>query len=962
MSEWFALAERHLQVGDWALAEEALIRGLEMTPRAPASVWYNLGLLRAQQGDWPGAIAHYQQALQVRPDLAPAWLGLGIAQMSAGDFPAAETALHRAIALAADPADGWLSLGNLYYLQERLGEARAALTRAGDRPAAWLNWGNLCLAENNPQEALGWFNRVLAQEAHPEAQLGRAIAHLTLGHWEPGWRDFGARWAARGCPYAGPRWEGQPLAGQTLLVVCEQGFGDSLQFVRYVRYLPTDGPVVLRCPEPLQRLFACTFPEVWVMGEAEPLPPYDGWVSLMDLPRWFGIQAEVPYVNFPAAAALPPAPVRVGVVARSDGRADPYAQRQQRLKSVPWEALRFVAQLPGVQGYSLQKEGGAPPELVDLSPLLTDFAATAALVSQLDAVVTVDTAIAHLAGALGKPVWILLPYAADWRWLLDRPDSVWYPTATLCRQPAPGDWPGAIAALRASLCPYLAQRLDEQAQRCWQQGDKEGAFARWKAAVQLDPQAAYLRFNWGLALQKTENRWGAIALYRDAWRLAPSPETAVNLGGLLADLGNPQAAGQLYAQALARFPHSAGLHRHLAGMELARGEAVAAETHARAAIALNPTAAAWSALGSALGQQQRIVEAKAAFDQALRLDPHHLEAQLNLGCVYQEEKNLEAAIAAFRRSIDLATGQPNTGPLLAKAHFHLACLWLMAGRYPEGWEAYEWRWQLPGVGSPPQPQWQGEPVDRLVVWGEQGFGDVLQFVRFVPRVRSRCRELYLVCRPPLQSLLQDSLAELGITVLPWSSPLPPAAHIPLLSLPRLLQTNLNTLPAEVPYLRVSLAVPPLPPAPLRLGLVWQSGAHSLQAFQQEKSCGWEALAPLMAALPHIQFYSLQPGGTSPLPNLVAPDQDFRATAAYLMQLDGLITVDTAAAHLAGALAKPTWVLLPYAADWRWGLDRPDSPWYRTLRLLRQPRRGDWETPIQEAIAQIREFYGRGQGT
>jgi hypothetical protein len=334
--------------------------------------------------------------------------------------------------------------------------------------------------------------------------------------------------------------------------------------------------------------------------------------------------------------------------------------------------------------------------------------------------------------------------------------------------------------------------------------------------------------------------------------------------------------------------------------------------------------------------------------------------------VYQEQKDLAAAIAAFRRSIDLATQQPNTGPVLAKAHFHLACLLLAAGRYQEGWEAYEWRWQLPGMAAPPTPQWQGEPVERLVVWGEQGFGDVLQFVRFVPRVRSRCRELYLVCRPPLQSLLQDSLAEMGISVLPWSSPLPAAAvHIPLLSLPRLLQTNLNTLPADVPYLRVppaAIAAHPLPPAPLRIGLVWESGAHSLQTFQQEKSCGWAPLAPLVAALPHIQFYSLQQNGTAPLPNLAAHCQDFRDTAAYLMQLDGLITVDTAAAHLAGALAKPTWVLLPYAADWRWGSDRPDSPWYRTVHLLRQPRRGDWETPMQEAIAQVREFYGRGQGT
>ncbi|MFQ3678893.1 MAG: tetratricopeptide repeat protein [Pseudanabaenaceae cyanobacterium] len=385
MSEWFALAERHLRVGDWALAEEALLRGLETAPTVPAAVWYNLGLLRAQREDWPGAIAHYQKALAGNPDLAPAWLGLGIAQMSEGDFLRAETSLQRAIALADDPAAAWLSLGNLYYLQNRLAEAQKALAQGGDGPATWLNRGNLALAMNQPQAALAWFERVLTRGPNPEAQLGRAIAHLTLGDWEQGWADFAARWTARGCPYTAPPWSGQPLAGQTLLVVCEQGFGDSLQFVRYVRYLPTDGPRILRCPEPLQPLFARTFPEVLTVGEGEPLPPHDFWVSLLDLPRWFGISGEVPYLRPPAEPRLPPspAPLRLGLVATSGWRAEPYAQRQYRLKSVPWEVLQPLAQLPGVQGYSLQKEGEVPTELVDLAPLLTDFAATAALVQQL---------------------------------------------------------------------------------------------------------------------------------------------------------------------------------------------------------------------------------------------------------------------------------------------------------------------------------------------------------------------------------------------------------------------------------------------------------------------------------------------------------------------------------------------------------------------------------------------------
>jgi len=396
-------------------------------------------------------------------------------------------------------------------------------------------------------------------------------------------------------------------------------------------------------------------------------------------------------------------------------------------------------------------------------------------------------------------------------------------------------------------------------------------------------------------------------------------------------------------------------------------------------------------LAIALKQVGRLDAAIRHYETLIRLEPDSAIAHFNLGNAYHERGDLDAAIAAFQRSLALepqANTYVNLGislydagdpagaivayhqalkidPRSGHAHTNLGMALLMQGRWQEGWE--EWRWQAERVLLPaiPLPHWTGADLrdKTLLLHTEGGFGDTLQFVRYAILLAEQGVKLGLVCPPPLQRLLR------ALPVFEWivspQTALPPVdAHALLLSVPKFLGTTLETIPATIPYLSAPIAKPALPAVPgtrLKVGITWASGAYQrafLQLFQQRKTCPLAVFADLFT-LPNISFYSLQVGQDpdelaelrqSPLygdrlHDLNPQIRDFADTAAWIEQLDLIIAVDTSVVHLAGALGKPTWVLLPYMGDWRWGRDRTDTPWYPTLRLFRQPIAGDWHSVI-----------------
>ena len=306
----------------------------------------------------------------------------------------------------------------------------------------------------------------------------------------------------------------------------------------------------------------------------------------------------------------------------------------------------------------------------------------------------------------------------------------------------------------------------------------------------------------------------------------------------------------------------------------------------------------------------------------------------------------------------------------------------MQGDFPEGWMEYEWRWKCKDFPSQRQsfgqPQWGGDSLQgrTLLLHAEQGLGDAVQFIRYLPLAAQRGGRIILGCRPELQRLLQTAAPDLQ--VLAGGQFLPPFdVHCPLLGLPRLFATDLTNIPRNVPYLHADSADAAIwrdrladPSSSLKVGLVWAGSPANKN--DRNRSLKLASLAPL-ANVPGVRFLSLQKGAaateakTPPeameLIDVADELKDFADTAALIAVLDLVIAVDTAVVHLAGAMGKPVWVLLPFVPDWRWMLERTDSPWYPTMRLFRQTQLAEWEPVIAEVRARLHEFVqSRKAGT
>lgn len=438
----------------------------------------NLGVLLVQQGNLQQAAVHYRAALQINPTNPRAHANLGVILHQLGQFEPAIAHYRSAIQLDPNLAAAHSNLGHalkeIGHLDQAIGHYQTARQLMPTNPDAYRDLGDALQEQGQFQAALEIYNCALALVPnHLEVNGSRIRALLISGNFQDGFVEYD-RWrlgnAPQPRPFAQPVWDGSWLHGQAILLYAEagSGYGDSLQFIRYVSLVrELGGTIVVECPLPLVRLFQA-MPQIdQVIPAGQPLPPVVVQASLLSLPRILGttlntIPNQVPYLPeaWPEISLEPgeairtsePGLLKVGIVWGGNPE-----HRNDRDRSCPLTEFRQFLTVPQVAFYSLQvgphcaeldTEGVA---LLDLSDRLHDFADTAAVISQLDLVITIDTAVAHLAGGLGKPVWILLAFAADWRWLMHRPDSPWYPTARLFRQPTRGDW--------ASVCQQVAIAL-----------------------------------------------------------------------------------------------------------------------------------------------------------------------------------------------------------------------------------------------------------------------------------------------------------------------------------------------------------------------------------------------------------------------------------------------------------------------------------------------------------------------
>ncbi|MBI3773666.1 MAG: tetratricopeptide repeat protein [Gammaproteobacteria bacterium] len=488
----------------------------------------------------------------------------------------------------------------------------------------------------------------------------------------------------------------------------------------------------------------------------------------------------------------------------------------------------------------------------------------------------------------------------------------------------------------------------------------EEALACYDKVLLLNPGYADAYNNRGNVLRELRRLDEALASYRRAIELNTNfAEAYHNQGNVLLDLRRHEEALVSFNQAIALAPNNAHAYnsRGLVLLEVLERRDDAVHDFRRA-VSIDPDyVEAHYNLGNALKEMRCFEEAKAAFDKAIALNPRFTDAYYSRGVLLSEQQKFEEALSSFNQVVSI---QPDH----ARAHYNIGILNLLLGKFTEGWPEYEWRWKTEPLKSHirqfKQALWLGEQSlvgKTILVHTEQGMGDVIQFSRYLPMLTAMGAKVVLAAPPALASLMQTLPAEVEV-VTQWDQLPEFDLHCPILSLPLALKTTLDTIPAHVPYLSADsqkiikwderLGVKRMP----RVGLVWSGSAT--HANDRNRSIALRALEPLLRL--KIEYHSLQKE-VRPEDQLVMAQfpqlqshadelHDFSDTAALISVLDLVIAVDTSVAHLAGALGKPVWILLPQVPDFRWLLARNNSLWYPTARLFRQQSAGDWGSVIE----------------
>ena len=506
------------------------------------------------------------------------------------------------------------------------------------------------------------------------------------------------------------------------------------------------------------------------------------------------------------------------------------------------------------------------------------------------------------------------------------------------------------------------------------------AAANFKQAIYLKPEFAAAYYNLANTLKEQRRYAEAIENYARAIKLKPDFAAAYyNLANTLRIVERFEDAVENYRQAVRFKPDYAIAYNNLAMTLKDIGRGAEAVENYRQAIRLKPDyPEAHNNLGIALKEKGHLDEAIESYAQAIRLKPDYAEAHSNMGIALYAQGEHDKALESLERAILL-------DPDYAQAHWNRSLVLLSKGRFTEGWEEYQWRRKTGLIASAyshmyEKPRWDGTPFagKRLLVHYEQGLGDSLQFVRYLPMVKRLGGTVIFETLEPLYGLLRDfdGIDELVEASAERKPEVEFDTYTSLMDLPGLFGTTIETIPAEVPYIYPDPAKTEywrgrLSGTGFKVGLVW--GGRAMRANEvlslQHRSFGLKHFMPL-ADIAGVELFGLQKGPAAAqvdeLPerivacNLGQEFEDFTDTAGAIENLDLVISVDTSVAHLAGAMGKPVWVLLKFDADWRWLLDRQDSPWYPTMRLFRQKRWGDWSSVFKAVADELQVLVSRRQ--
>jgi len=938
------------------------------------------------------AIPHFEKAIKINPKGGPSWANLGICYKYIGNFQKAKECLAQA--MLNDPTQ----------VEHRWNMALLQLT-TGEMGAGWINY------ECRFEPARISIDRVVM----PNTTLPRLTAK-------------------------------DSVKGKTIILLQEQGFGDTFQFYRFARELKLEGAArVVAIVSPELNEVVRTIP--WIDEAYHEVNADAGladyWVFPMSLPSRYGVVDDqsipkpIPYIKVDPEVqkvwanrleSLDSKKLRIGLVWAGRESHTNDKNRSMKLSDLNSDRIEFM---------SLQKGNRENDEkdphwkITKCGDQIETFMDSAALMSNLDLVISVDSAPVHIAGAIGAPVWALIPFIFDFRWMENREDSPWYPSVKLFRQKTMNEgWGPVIVRLEKA----LEQLLNERPAR-WQpspfyyeesikksttyagvmlwlhsafqyhtDGQIDKAQKLYQLVLQYEPSNVDACRNLAVLLRSSGNITEALNLYQygenqgfidadfyvnyanllvqlEQWSvalekidraigIAPKNIKALLLAsGCCEHLGMLEKATQLLilAQGL---EWSLEFEIKIASLLLGQGNTEDALLKVEALVKAHPKVCEVQILAAQVYQEHDDFEkADAAYELALAINPDHPDLYFNRAILNAKIGKIEEAISDSRRAVAILPQNP-------EFHFQLATFLLTAGKFDEGWKEYEWRMspQRTSVQRVIKPafvgisMWQGESLEgkSILIVPEQGFGDQIQFVRYAKWLKELGATVFVGAQKPLAQLMKscpwvDAVVGDGETFAAdyW---------VFSMSLPMLAGTDLQTIPADVPYLfadpgkadqwldwlnsnRIHQSKP-------LIGLCWQGDARHVQ--DSKRSIPAELLGVLIQ-LPQYQFVGITRDQNTQSsyefngiklhnagPNIV----DFSDTAGLLENIDLLISIDSAPAHLAGAMNKPCWTLLDSFVDFRWMLGRDGSPWYPSVSLYRKDIIETWSDVISRVAADL----------
>ena len=1002
---------------------------LALNPQQP-SMHVDLGNALSKLKRPQAAIDSFSRALEQKPDYLPALNNRAGQRLELKDGAGALEDADAALALNPDLGPALRSRRRALSLLDRPADALApAQAAAAVQPDNSDNFSIRAAAET----ALGRFadaaasldQAIALEPGNPHFHQSRAYARLRLGDFAGGWADHEHRWQAssfvdnsRGpAPLALiPRFDVDPsresLAGQRVLVVGEQGVGDQIMFGSLLSDLLRDAASVTCVTSPrMQSLFETSFSGLVSLDGFDGLntADFDKVVPLASLaPAYRPMRADFPGRPYLYArpsivegwrARLGPKTtrLRVGVSWKGGAAITRASQRSLSLEALRPLLERADCEFVSLQYGKVQAEVDAFNETLP-RPILNfpreeieNFEALAGLVANLDLVVSVQTTIIHLSGAVGVPCLVMIPFIPEWRYGATGETMPWYDSVRLLRQPAPGDWAPVLAGVQEALDafrpggPALANAdLDALAARAVdlaRGGDRAGAVQLLQtagAAAFSHPRICELTAGLLLRLE----RWEESLPYFEALnRLKPNDLAGhADHAQALTRLERRQEAIAACDRALAIRPDDPSARIQRARLHLALKNHDAAQADFDAALAL-PLPTATQVMVRLLRGQIGIAReepdaALADLDIAIALDPDNSRGPYLRARALSQAGRLDEAFAALERTVAL-------DPTGDAPRYLLSMHQLRHRDYGQGWRNYEHRWKaswfltdsnaMAPAAIAPRLSLKNEPEDfdgrSVLVISEQGIGDQVMFSNALPDLTARAANVTFVCLPKLQGLLQSSFPAVDFT-----PPMPSLRLsqfdkvVALGSLAYTFRRRLEDFPGR-PYLRprselIEAWRARLGPktTPLRVGISWKGGSDKTKGGK--RSIDLEQLRPLLERA-DCEFVSLQYGdvedqvaafnATLARPIQVFPKDDienFEDVAAVVLNLDLVVSVQTALIHLSGAVGAPCLVMIPFAAEWRYGATGETMPWYGSVRLIRQTVADDWSSVIERVSGEL----------